>query len=207
MGAYSIPDLPYAYDALEPYIDERTMRIHHSQIHQAYVDRLNEAMQGTAELQALSDQPIGRLLGNFGKVPPEARSAVRNHGGGHANHSEFWSSLSPNGGGKPTGELAEAIDNEFGSFDAFRQRFAAVATEHVGSGWAWLVRTRQHLVVYALPNEDSPHTTEELPLLGLDLWEHAYLLTYESRRSDYVEAFWNLVDWDEINRRYIEAAV
>lgn len=204
--AYTLPELPYSYDALEPYIDERAMRIHHTQIHQAYVDRLNEALHATSELQALGQQPIGRLLGNFGKVPPEARPAVRNYGGGHANHSEFWAALSPDGGGKPSGEIAEAIDREFGSFDAFRQRFAAVASEHLGSGWVWLVRTRQHLIVYALPNEDSPHTTEELPLLGLDLWEHAYLLSYEARRSDYVEAFWNVVNWDEINRRFVEAA-
>lgn len=203
MASYSVPELPYDYDALEPYVDERTLRIHHQQLHQAYVDRLNEALDVSSELRALAEQPVSELLRNFGKVPAEARSAVRNFGGGHANHSLLWTGLSPQGGGKPTGEIAEAIDGEFGSFDAFKQRFATVAQEHFGSGWVWLVRTRQHLVVYALPNEDSPYTTEERPLLGLDLWEHAYYLRHETRRSEYVEALWNVVNWDEINRRYV----
>lgn len=204
MAPYSLPDLPYGYDALEPYIDERTLRLHHQQVHQAYIDRLNNALDVSAELRSLAEQPVAQLLRNFGKVPAEARSAVRNFGGGHANHSLFWRQLSPEGGGKPAGEIAEAIDAEFGSFDAFRQRFATVAQEHFGSGWVWLVRTRNHLVVYALPNEDSPYTTEERPLLGLDLWEHAHFLRYETRRAEYVEAFWNVVNWDEINRRYAD---
>jgi Fe-Mn family superoxide dismutase len=206
MGAYSVPELPFAYDALEPHIDEQTLRIHHTQIHQTYVDRLNEALQGTPELRGLSDLEVEDVLWNFGKVPSEARTAVRHFGGGHANHRLFWSILSPNGGGEPTGELAEFIDREFGSFKNFKERFAGVAMEHFGSGWVWLVRTRHHLIVYALPNEDSPLTTEEYPLLGLDLWEHGYFLRHETRRAEYVEAFWNVVDWDEANRRYIEGA-
>lgn len=204
MASYSLPDLPYGYDALEPYIDEPTLRLHHQQLHQAHIDRLNEALDVSAELRSLAEQPVAQLLRNFGKVPAEARSAVRNFGGGHANHSLFWSQMSPEGGGKPVGEIAEAIDAEFGSFDAFKQRFATVAQEHFGSGWVWLVRTRNHLVVYALPNEDSPYTTEERPLLGVDLWEHAHFLRYETRRADYVEAFWNVVNWDEVNRRYVD---
>lgn len=203
MASYSLPELPYSYDALEPSIDERTLRSHHQQLHQAYIDRLNEALDVSSELRALKEQPVAQLLHNFGKVPAEARAAVRNFGGGHANHSLFWNQMSPEGGGKPAGDLAAAIDAEFGSFDAFKQRFATVAQEHFGSGWVWLVRTRQHLVVYALPNEDSPYTTEERPLLGLDVWEHAYYLRHETRRSEYVEAFWNVVNWDEVNRRYV----
>lgn len=206
MSAYSLPDLPYGYDALEPHFDSRTMETHHTQHHRAYVDRLNAALGSTDELRAAGGQSIDDLLWNLGKIPDEVRNAVRNYGGGHANHSLFWTILSGDGGGEPSGRLAEAIVEEFGSFTAFKKWFTGVATAHVGSGWAWLVRARNRLVVYSLPNEDSPLTAEETPILGLDLWEHAYYLQYQASRADYVEAFWNVVNWDEVNRRYEEAA-
>jgi Fe-Mn family superoxide dismutase len=205
MSAYSLPDLPYGYDALEPYFDARTMELHHTQRHRCYIDRLNAALSATPNLLSADEQSIDDLLWNIGKVSEESRNAVRNYGGGHANHSLFWTILSKNGGGKPSGRLAEAITEEFGSFPAFRERFSGVATAHFGSGWAWLVRARNRLVVYSLPNEDSPLTAEETPILGLDLWEHAYYLRYPTSRADYVEAFWNVVNWEEISRRFEEA--
>ncbi|MGQ0715787.1 MAG: superoxide dismutase [Pseudonocardiales bacterium] len=206
MSAYSLPDLPYGYDALEPHFDSRTMEIHHTQHHRRYVDDLNAALGLTDELRAAGGQPIDDLLWSIGKIPEESRNAVRSHGGGHANHSLFWKILSGDGGGEPSGHLAEAIVEEFGSFTAFKKRFTGVATTHVGSGWAWLVRVRNRLVVYSLPNEDSPLTAEETPILGLDLWEHAYYLQYPAARADYVDAFWNVVNWEEVNRRFEEAA-
>lgn len=206
MSAYSLPDLRYGYDALEPHFDSRTMEIHHSQHHRCYVDHLNAALGRTDELRAAGGQSIDDLLWNIGKIPEESRNAVRIYGGGHANHSLFWTILSGDGGGEPSGHLAEAIVEEFGSFTAFKKRFTGVATAHVGSGWVWLVRARNRLVVYSLPNEDSPLTAEEIPILGLDLWEHAYYLRYLASRTDYVEAFWNVVNWDEVNRRFEEAA-
>lgn len=202
MSSHSLPDLPYGYKALEPYIDARTMEIHHKQHHQSYVDRLNSALSATDELRALGSQPVEDLLWNLGKVPEESRNAIRNFGGGHANHSLYWTILSSDGGGEPTGSLAQVITEEFGNFAAFKQRFTFVATNHVGSGWAWLVRARNRLVAYSLPNEDSPLTAEELPILGLDLWEHAYYLQYSASRGDYVEAFWNVVNWEEVSRRF-----
>ncbi|MGH3671003.1 MAG: superoxide dismutase [Pseudonocardiaceae bacterium] len=202
MSAYSLPDLPYGYDALEPYFDARTMELHHAKIHQHYVDRLNAAVNTSASMRSAGEQSIEDLLRNIGKVPEESRNAVRNHGGGHANHSLFWTVLSKDGGGKPSGGLAEAITEEFGSFAAFKDRFTAVATNQVGSGWAWLIRAHNRLVVYSLPNEDSPLTAEEHPLLGLDLWEHAYYLQYPAAQADYVEAFWNIVNWEEVGRRF-----
>jgi superoxide dismutase, Fe-Mn family len=204
MSAYSLPGLPYGYDALEPYFDARTMELHHTQHHGRYVDKLNAALGATTGLRSASEQSIEDLLWNIGKISEESLTAVRNYGGGHANHSFFWTILRADGGGKPSGRLAEAITDEFGSFTAFRERFSRVATTHVGSGWAWLVRVRNRLVVYSLPNEDSPLTAEETPILGLDLWEHAYYLRYPSR-ADYVEAFWNVVNWDEVSRRFEEA--
>lgn len=202
MSGYNLPDLPYGYDALEPYIDAQTMELHHTQHHRHYVDQLNAALSATAGLRSGGEQSVEDLLWNVGKVPDESRNAVRNYGGGHANHSLFWTILSKDGGGKPTGRLAEAITEEFGSFTAFRDRFSAVATAHFGSGWAWLVRARNRLVVYSLANEDCPLTAEEAPILGLDLWEHAYYLRYPGARADYVEAFWNIVNWEEVNRRF-----
>jgi Fe-Mn family superoxide dismutase len=206
MSAYSLPDLPYGYDALEPYLDARTMELHHNEHHRRYVDQLNAALSASGSELSAGDQPIDSLLWNIGKVPAESFNAVRNYGGGHANHSFFWTVLSKDGGGKPSGRLAEAITEEFGSFTAFRDRFTRVATAHFGSGWAWLVRARRRLIVYSLPNEDSPLTAEETPILGLDLWEHAYYLRYPAARADYVEAFWNIVNWDEVSRRFEEAA-
>jgi superoxide dismutase, Fe-Mn family len=205
MSAYSLPDLPYGYDALEPHFDARTMEIHHQQHHRSYVDRLNAVLGTTDELRAAGGQSIEDLLWNLGKIPEETRNAIRNLGGGHANHSLFWSILSENGGGEPAGALGSAITEEFGSFRVFKDRFSAVATNHIGSGWAWLVRARNRLVIYSLPNEDSPLTAEELPILGLDLWEHAYYLKYPARRDEYVEAFWNVVNWKEVNRRFASA--
>jgi len=206
MSAYSLPDLPYGYDALEPHFDARTMEIHHTQHHRGYIDQLNAALDGNDELRAAGGQSIDDLLWNLGKISEESRNLIRNYGGGHANHSLFWKSLSPDGGGEPAGRIAEAIAEEFGSFAMFRDRFTRVATNHIGSGWAWLVLVRRRLVVYSLLNEDSPLTAEETPLLGLDLWEHAYYLQYPGRRADYVEAFWNIVNWEEVNRRFEEAA-
>lgn len=204
MSSYHLPDLPYGYDALEPHFDARTMEIHHSQIHRRYVEQLNSTLGATEELRAAGDQPIEDLLWSIGKIPEEHRNAVRNHGGGHANHSLFWSILSDQGGGEPTGSLATAIDEEFGNFEAFKRRITSLATSHMGSGWVWLVRSRNRLVAYALSNEDSPLFAEEVPILGLDLWEHAYYLQYPARREEYVDAFWNVVNWEEVNRRFEE---
>ncbi|MGH3872618.1 MAG: superoxide dismutase [Pseudonocardiaceae bacterium] len=206
MTAYRLPDLPYGYDALEPHFDSRTMEIHHGQQHRYYVDRLNAVLASSDELRAIGEQSIDDLLWNIGKLPEGPRNAVRNYGGGHANHSLFWTLLSADGGGEPSGQLCDALGEEFGSFAAFKKRFAGVATAHVGSGWAWMVRTRNRLVVYSLPNEDSPLTAGETPILGLDLWEHAYYLKYLNARTDYVDAFWNVVNWEEVNRRFEEAA-
>lgn len=202
--AYSLPDLPYAYDALEPHIDARTMELHHDHIHRAHVERLNRVLERSEQLQDLGEQPVEDLLWNFGKVPEEARASVRAYAGGHANHSQLWSLLSPDGGGAPEGALAEALDEEFGSFEGFKERVATVADSHFGSGWLWLVRARTRLVIYGLPNEDSPLTAEETPLLGIDLWEHAYYLRYETRLDEYLGAFWNVVDWGEVGRRFDE---
>jgi superoxide dismutase, Fe-Mn family len=205
MSAYSLPDLPYGYDALEPFIDARTMELHYTQHHRRYVDQLNAALRTTARLPSSGTQSIDDLLRNIGKVSEESRNAVRNYGGGHANHSFFWTILSEDGGGKPAGHLAEAIREEFGSFTAFRDRFSAVATAHMGSGWAWLVLVHNRLLVYSLPNEDTPLTAEETPILGLDLWEHAYYLRHQADRAGYVDAFWNVVNWKEVGRRFEEA--
>ena len=202
MSAYSLPDLPYGYDALEPHIDARTMELHHREHHGSYVERLNAALEATEELREAGEQSVEGLLWNLPKIPEESRFAVRNFGGGHANHSLFWTILRGDGGGEPSGPLAESITEEFGSFAAFKEQFTKVATSHVGSGWAWLVRVRTRLITYSLTNEDSPLTAEEIPILGLDLWEHAYYLQYQARRRDYVEAFWNIVNWEEVNRRF-----
>jgi Fe-Mn family superoxide dismutase len=205
MSAYSLPDLPYGYDALEPYFDARTMELHHTQHHRRYVDQLNAALGAGTTPRSVSEQPVDDLLWNIGKVSEETRNAVRNYGGGHANHSLFWTILSRDGGGKPSGRLGEAITEEFGSFTAFRDRFTGAANAHLGSGWVWLVRVRNRLVVYSLLNEDSPLTAEETPILGLDLWEHAYYLRYQAARAEYIEAFWNIVNWEEVGRRFEEA--
>lgn len=195
--SYLLPSLPYAYSALEPHIDARTMEIHHTKHHQAYIDKLNVAVQGT-EWEAL---PVEDLLWRFAEIPKDKQAAVRNHGGGHANHSLFWRVLSPKGGGKPSGALAEAIDETFGSFELFQKQFAESALNRFGSGWAWLVWDGQ-LAISSTPNQDSPLMEGKTPLLGLDIWEHAYYLQYQNRRPDYIAAWWKLVHWEEVERRF-----
>ena len=203
MAGHVLPDLPYTYEALEPHVDARALKLHHRRIHQAHVDRLNTTL---AELEpSLRELPVEELLRRIDEVPEDFRSAVRNHGGGHANHSLLWTSLSPGGGGKPEGALGEAIDQMFGSFEVFRERFATIAANLFGSGWIWLILTRGKLVLCTLPNNDSPLLVGERPLLGLDLWEHAYCTEHQWRQGDYVNAFWNIVDWTEVGRRYEEA--
>ena len=204
MDGHVLPDLPYTYEALEPHVDARALKLHHRRIHLGHVDRLNATL---AELEpSLRELPVDELLKRIDEVPEDFRSAVRNHGGGHANHSLLWTSLSPWGRGEPDGPLAEAINQTFGSFEVFQERFATIAANLFGSGWIWLILTRGKLVLYTLPNNDSPLLVGERPLLGLDLWEHAYCTEHQWRQADYIRAFWNLVDWDEVNRRY-EAAL
>ncbi|BCE07487.1 hypothetical protein RSC2_01091 [Bacillus paralicheniformis] len=200
--AYKLPELPYAYDALEPHIDKETMNIHHTKHHNTYVTKLNEAVAGKQDLESKS---VEELVANLDAVPENIRTAVRNNGGGHANHSLFWKLLSPNGGGAPNGELAEAINSKFGSFDQFKEDFAAAAAGRFGSGWAWLVVNNGELEITSTPNQDSPLSEGKTPILGLDVWEHAYYLNYQNRRPDYIKAFWNVVNWDEVARLYSEA--
>ncbi|MFO7171391.1 MAG: superoxide dismutase [Bacillota bacterium] len=201
--AFSLPPLPYDYNALEPYIDEQTMRIHHDKHHAAYVNNLNAALEQAPELQNLS---IEELLRNIDKVPENIRTAVRNNGGGHANHTLFWEILSPQGGGEPTGELADAIAATFGSFEKFKEEFSKAAANRFGSGWAWLVVDQEgKLQVYSTANQDSPYMEGHTPILGLDVWEHAYYLKYQNRRPEYIAAFWNIVNWPEVARRYAAA--
>ncbi|MEK5038852.1 superoxide dismutase [Sporosarcina sp. FSL K6-3457] len=197
--AYQLPELPYAYDALEPHFDKETMNIHHTKHHNAYVTNLNNALAGNEELLSKS---IEELIANLDAVPEAARTAVRNNGGGHANHSLFWEQLSADGGGQPTGALAEAIDKKFGSFDAFKEEFAKAGATRFGSGWAWLSLNNGELEVTSTPNQDSPIMEGNTPLLGLDVWEHAYYLHYQNRRPDYIAAFWNVVNWDEVAKRF-----
>ena len=196
--AYSVPDLPYDFAALAPHIDEQTMRIHHDKHHQAYVDNANKALDGTE----WADRPAESVLAQLDIIPDDKRTAVRNNVGGHANHSLFWTVLSPTGGGAPSGALGEAIDGAFGSFDTFKEQFAAAAMTRFGSGWAWLVWDGTGLNVKSTPNQDSPIMDGDVPLVGLDVWEHAYYLNYQNRRADYVAAFWNVVNWDEVGRRF-----
>jgi Fe-Mn family superoxide dismutase len=201
--AFTLPDLPYAANALEPHIDERTMQIHHGKHHAAYVANLNKALEGHDFLQS---RTIAQILADIEAVPEEIRTAVRNNGGGHANHSLFWTIMSPDGGGEPAGKLAEAIGSKFGGFDAFKEKFATAAGTRFGSGWAWLtVDNHNDLQLYSTANQDSPYMKEEIPILGLDVWEHAYYLHYQNRRPDYVSAFWNVVNWAEVGRLYEEA--
>jgi len=196
---HEVPALGYAFDALEPHFDARTMEIHHDKHHAAYVTNLNKALDGHADLQALS---VEDLLAKIDDVPEAIRGAVRNHGGGHANHSLFWDVLGPNGGGAPAGDLAAAIDSAFGSFDDFKSKFAAAAGGQFGSGWGWLVRGNDGLEVIARPNQDSPIMEGMTPILGVDVWEHAYYLNYQNRRPDYIAAFWNVVNWDAVAARF-----
>ncbi|WP_234447515.1 superoxide dismutase [Viridibacillus soli] len=200
--AYELPKLPYAYDALEPHIDATTMEIHHTKHHNTYVLGLNAALEGKSEFAGKS---VEEVIANLDAVPEEVRTAARNHGGGHANHSLFWESLAANAGGAPTGELAAAIDAKFGSFDAFKEQFDNAAKTRFGSGWAWLSVANGELEISSTPNQDSPIMEGKKPLLGLDVWEHAYYLNYQNRRPDYIGAFWNVVNWDKITERFAAA--
>ncbi len=199
--AYEVPALPYAYDALEPHIDEATMKLHHDKHHQAYVDKANGALEGTE----LASKPITEVVANLSAVPADKRGVVRNNGGGHLNHSLFWESMSPDGGGAPEGELAEAINSAFGSFDAFKEKFEAAGVGQFGSGWAWLVLDGGQLAVTSTPNQDNPVSSGQTPLLGNDVWEHAYYLNYQNRRPDYLKAWWNVVAWSKVSERYSAA--
>jgi Fe-Mn family superoxide dismutase len=199
--AYSVPDLPYAYDALEPHIDEATMRVHHDKHHQAYVDKVNAALEGTE----WADKPIEEVVKNLNDLPSDKQGPVRNNGGGHYNHSLFWENLSPDGGGAPSGDLAAAIDDAFGSFDAFKEQFEAAGVNQFGSGWAWLVLDGGKLAITSTPNQNSPLTDGKTPLFGNDVWEHAYYLKYQNKRPDYLKATWNVVNWDKIAERYAAA--
>jgi Fe-Mn family superoxide dismutase len=200
--SYELPELPYAYDSLEPHIDARTMEIHHGKHHNAYISKVNAALEGCEELSGVS---VEDLVGDLDAVPEAIRGAVRNNGGGHANHSLFWTVMSPDGGGEPEGDLAEAINSACGSFDGFKDQFATAAGTRFGSGWAWLSVGSDGLVVESTPNQDTPLSEGRTPILGLDVWEHAYYLNYQNRRPDYVKAFFNVVNWSEVSRRYAEA--
>ncbi|WP_339332169.1 superoxide dismutase [Aeromonas caviae] len=201
--SHTLPALPYAYDALEPHIDAKTMEIHHSRHHQTYVTNLNAALADLPELAAL---PLEALLARIDSLPAQVQGAVRNHGGGHANHSLFWQVMSPAGGGEPGGELAAAIERDLGGLESFRQAFTQAALSRFGSGWAWLVVDgRGKLQVVSSANQDSPLMEGLTPILGLDVWEHAYYLKYQNKRPDYIAAFYNVIDWDEVARRYVAA--
>lgn len=201
--AYQLPDLPYAYDALEPHIDARTMEIHHTKHHSTYVTRVNDALQKHAQL---ASKPVEELIGELDALPEDVRTAVRNSGGGHANHTLFWTVMKAKGGGQPAGELAAAIDRDLGGFGAFRERFTVEATSRFGSGWAWLVVKDGKLQVLGTPNQDNPLMSRAgTPVLGLDVWEHAYYLKYQNRRPEYITAWWNVVNWEEVVRRYAAA--
>jgi len=200
--AYSLPDLPYAYDALEPHLDARTMEIHHTKHHQAYINNVNAALEGTE----YADTCIIELMKKLNTLPADKQGAVRNNGGGHANHSLFWTILSPNGGGEPTGELAAAIDAACGSFAEFKDAFSKAGATRFGSGWAWLsVKADGTLVVESTANQDTPLSDGRTPILGLDVWEHAYYLHYQNRRPDYIASFWSLVNWEEVAKRFAAA--
>ncbi|MCC6223373.1 MAG: superoxide dismutase [Thermoleophilia bacterium] len=194
---YSVPPLPYDYSALEPHIDEQTMRIHHDKHHQAYVDNANKALDGTE----WADLPVEDVLRSLERVPEAIRAAVRNNAGGHANHSLFWEVMSPSGGGAPSGELATAIDAAFGSLDTLKEKLTQAGVTRFGSGWSWLVWNGAGLEVLSTANQDSPLSDGKTPILGVDVWEHAYYLKYQNRRPDYLGAWWNVVDWPEVERR------
>lgn len=202
MPKYEVPALPYAYNALEPHIDEQTMIIHHDRHHAGYVNNLNAALEGQEDL---SSKSVEDLISNLNAVPENIRTAVRNNGGGHANHSLFWTVMAPNGGGAPTGELADAINSTFGSFEAFKEQFSKAAATRFGSGWAWLVVDNGKLAVTSTPNQDSPLMEGKTPILGVDVWEHAYYLKYQNKRPDYISAFFNVVNWNEVNKRFAAA--
>jgi Fe-Mn family superoxide dismutase len=199
--AFEVPDLPYAYDALEPHIDEATMRVHHDKHHQAYVDKANAALEGTE----WADRSVEDVLTNLSSLPGDKQGPVRNNAGGHYNHSLFWKMMSPDGGGEPSVGIAGAITDTFGSFDAFKDEFKAAGIARFGSGWAWLVKDSSGLAVVSTPNQDTPLSDGSSPLLGADVWEHAYYLKYQNKRPDYLDAFWNVVNWDYVNELYAAA--
>ncbi|KPG69411.1 MULTISPECIES: superoxide dismutase [unclassified Enterococcus] len=199
---YTLPDLPYAYDALEPYIDEETMHLHHDKHHNTYVTNLNAAIEKHPEL---GEKSVEDLLKDFSSVPEDIQTAVRNNGGGHANHTFFWEILGPNAGGEPTGAIKDAIEETFGSFDDFKEEFKTAATGRFGSGWAWLVVKDGKLAVTSTANQDSPLMDGQTPVLGLDVWEHAYYLKYKNVRPDYINAFWSVVNWDKVNEYFAQA--
>jgi Fe-Mn family superoxide dismutase len=201
--AYEVPDLPYDYDALEPHIDEATMRVHHDKHHQAYVDKANAALEGTE----WADKDVEEVLENLGDLPDDKQGPVRNNAGGHHNHTLFWESMSPDGGGEPSGDLAEAIDAKFGSFGDFQAKFKEAGIGRFGSGWAWLVADGSGGVdLVTTANQDSPLSDGKTPLLGCDVWEHAYYLKYQNKRPDYIDAWWNTVDWDKVAERFSNAS-
>ncbi|QXE00439.1 MULTISPECIES: superoxide dismutase [Terribacillus] len=202
MAKFELPELPYAYDALEPHIDKETMNIHHTKHHNTYVTKLNGAIEGKADLESKS---LEELVAGVNDLPSDVQTAVRNNGGGHYNHSLFWKLLSPNGGGEPTGEVATAIANKYGTLDKFKEEFAAAAAGRFGSGWAWLIVENGEVDIVSTPNQDNPVMDGKTPILGLDVWEHAYYLKYQNKRPDYISAFWNVVNWDEVERLYREA--
>ena len=199
---YTLPDLPYAYDALEPYIDEETMHLHHDKHHNTYVTNLNAAIEKYPEL---GEKTVEELLSDMDAVPTDIKTAVRNNGGGHANHSFLWENMAPNAGGEPTGAIKEAINEAFGDFSSFKEEFKKAAAGRFGSGWAWLVLENGKLAITSTANQDSPLMEGKTPILGLDVWEHAYYLKYKNVRPDYIAAFWNVINWDEVNKRF-EAA-
>ena len=200
MSRHEVPSLPYAYDALEPHIDARTMEIHHTKHHAGYVNKLNAALENHPEFADIS---LDNLLQNLANLPEPIRTAVRNNGGGHANHSLFWPLMSPGGGGDPVGDLAVAIDRAFGSLDGFKQKFSAAAATRFGSGWAWLsIDNSSQLIVHSTANQDSPLTEGLQPVIGLDVWEHAYYLKYQNRRPDYVGAWWNVINWEQAEANF-----
>ncbi len=201
MSKFELPELGYAYDALEPHIDARTMEIHHSKHHNAYVTNVNAALEGSEH----EGKSLEELLQNLDALPADIQTAVRNNGGGHWNHSFFWKLLKKNDGAAPSGELASAIDEAFGSFDAFKDAFAKAATTRFGSGWAWLIVEGGKLAVVSTPNQDTPVMEGKTPILGLDVWEHAYYLNYQNRRPDYINAFFNVIDWDYVAKLYADA--
>ena len=200
--AYEVPDLPYDYDALEPHIDEATMRVHHDKHHQAYVDKANAALEGTE----WADKPVEDVLKSLSDLPEDKQGPVRNNAGGHANHTFFWETMKPGGGGEPSGELADAINATFGSFEDLKTKVNDAGVARFGSGWTWLVHDGSGLKVVSTPNQDSPISDGQTPLLGIDVWEHAYYLAYQNKRPDYLAAWWNTVDWDKVAERYSAVA-
>ena len=200
--AFTVPDLPYAYDALEPHVDEATMRVHHDKHHQAYVDKANAALEGTE----WADKPVEEIIASLGSLPADKQGPVRNNAGGHYNHSLFWTWMSPDGGGEPDGALREAIDQAFGSFDEFKTKLKDAGVAQFGSGWAWLVHNGSGLEIVSTPNQNSPLTDGKTPLLGVDVWEHAYYLKYQNKRPDYIEAWFNVVNWTAVAEGYAKVA-